>query len=108
MNTFKFLSTFLTEQDISYSKASVSKEENGKKEQETKTNFSGNMVGLADKKHFTEKDADPNELAMGIEVEKEHTADPTISKKIALDHLAEIKDYYSRLDKMEKEAKGIE
>jgi len=39
----------------------------------------------------------------GIEVEMEHTNDPTISKYIAKDHLAELKDYYTRLDKMEAE-----
>jgi len=104
MNTYNLLSTFLTEQEISYSKASVSKEVNGNKEHETKTDFSGNMVGLADKKHFTEQDANPNELAMGIEVEKEHTADPTIAKKIALDHLAEHKKYYTYLKRMEDDA----
>jgi len=47
---------------------------------------------------------DPNELDMGIKVEMEHTTDPLISRKIALDHLKEIPDYYTRLAKMEKEA----
>lgn len=47
---------------------------------------------------------DPNQLEMGIKVEMEHTPDQTVAKKIALDHLAEIPDYYTRLDKMEKEA----
>ena len=50
---------------------------------------------------------DPKQLEMGIKVEMEHTSCPTISRKIALDHLAEIPDYYTRLDKMEKEA-GVE
>jgi len=50
---------------------------------------------------------DPKELEMGIKVEMEHTACPTISRKIALDHLVEISDYYTRLAKMEKEA-GID
>jgi hypothetical protein len=31
-------------------------------------------------------------------------ADPEIAKEIAMDHLAEFPDYYTRLDKMEKEA----
>lgn len=53
---------------------------------------------------FTEKDADPKQLKMGIEVEFEHTSDPEMSKRIALDHLAEIPDYYTRLDKMESDA----
>jgi len=50
---------------------------------------------------------DPKELEMGIKVEMEHTTNPLISRKIAMDHLVEIKDYYTRLDKMEKEA-GVE
>jgi len=50
---------------------------------------------------------DPKELEMGIKVEMEHTTDPTISRKIAMDHLVEIPDYYTRLAKMEKEA-GVE
>ena len=50
---------------------------------------------------------DPKQLKMGIKVEMEHTTDVIISRKIALDHLKEIPDYYTRLDKMEKEA-GVE
>jgi hypothetical protein len=49
-------------------------------------------------------DPDPKELEMGIKVEMEHTKSPALSKRISLDHLAEIKDYYTRLAKMEKEA----
>lgn len=60
--------------------------------------------GLAAKKGITEKDVDPKELRMGIKVEKEHINDDDIAKKIALDHLAEIKNYYTLLNKMEKEA----
>jgi hypothetical protein len=52
-------------------------------------------------------DADPIQIEMGIKVEMEHTTMPIISRKIAMDHLAEIPDYYTRLDRMEKEA-GIE
>lgn len=42
---------------------------------------------------------------MGIEVEKEHTDDEEIAKRIALDHLKEFPDYYTRLKKMEDEAR---
>jgi len=49
-------------------------------------------------------DADPTQIEMGIKVEMEHTTIPIISRKIAMDHLAEIPDYYTRLDRMEKEA----
>jgi hypothetical protein len=47
---------------------------------------------------------DPSELKMGIEVEYEHTTNPLISRKIALDHLAETPDYYTRLKRMEEDA----
>lgn len=67
--------------------------------------YEADMTGLADKKKFSEQDADPNELAMGLKVEKEHSMDESITKQIALDHLSEIPDYYTRLAKMEKEAK---
>ena len=63
--------------------------------------------GRAKEKDFTEEDADPKELKMGIKVEMEHTHNPVIAKRISLDHLAEISDYYTRLIKMEKEA-GVE
>ena len=53
----------------------------------------------------TKGEYDPEQLKMGIEVEKEHTNDPKIAEKIAKDHLDEIPDYYTRLLKMEKEAK---
>lgn len=49
---------------------------------------------------------DPKELAMGIEVEHEHSDVPQIQRKIALDHLAEIPDYYTRLKEMEEEGKA--
>ena len=43
-----------------------------------------------------------NELQMGIEVEYEHSPDQSVAKKIALDHLAELPDYYTRLKVMEE------
>lgn len=55
---------------------------------------------------FTEEDAIAQQLAMGIEVEMEHTTNREIAKRIAEDHLAEIKDYYSRLKRMEEEGKA--
>lgn len=47
---------------------------------------------------------DSDELKMGIEVEYEHTTNPIISRKIAMDHLVEIPDYYTRLKRLEDEA----
>ena len=81
------------------------------------------------KKHFTTEQArevgdklgidwtriNLNQFRMGLDVELEHglikpstdvTADdPILTGKIALAHLNEFADYYTRLDKMEQEAK---
>lgn len=68
------------------------------------TKFAGILFGgIASKKGFTKKDAKPEELKMGIEVEKEHTPDKDVAEVIALSHLAEMPDYYSKLKKMEGE-----
>ena len=56
--------------------------------------------------HNVSVDSINSELKMGIEVEMEHTPVKSISKKIALDHLTEIPDYYTRLKKMESDAKA--
>ncbi len=82
------------------------------------------------KKRFTAKDAkeigeklginwrkfDVEQYRMGLDVELEHglvdphtnvtNDDPIMTGKIALAHLNEFPDYYTRLDKMEKEAEG--
>ena len=47
------------------------------------------------------------ELKSGAKVEMEHTDDKTKAEEIAMDHLAEMPDYYTRLEKMEKEAKSF-
>ena len=46
------------------------------------------------------------QLKIGVQVEYEHTDDTIEARRIALDHLMEIPDYYTRLAKMEAEAKG--
>jgi len=82
------------------------------------------------KKHFTTEEArkigealgidwtkfDVEQYRMGLDVELEHglqdpatnvtNDDPMITGKIALAHLNEFADYYTRLEKMEKEAEG--
>jgi len=45
-----------------------------------------------------------NQVAMGVKVEIEHTGDKSLAREIALDHLTEFPDYYTRLIKMEKDA----
>ena len=59
---------------------------------------------------------DVEQYRMGLDVELEHgkvdphtnvtSDDPVMTGKIALAHLNEFPDYYTRLDKMEKEAEG--
>lgn len=57
------------------------------------------------------------EFQMGLDVEMEHGSkmgeitnvtndDPVMTGKIALAHLLEFSDYYTRLDKLEKEAEA--
>jgi len=84
---------------------------------------------MTNKKHFTTEEAkrigeelgidwtkfDVEQFRMGLDVELEHglidshtnvtNDDPILTGKIALAHLNEFPDYYTRLEKMEKEAK---
>lgn len=46
----------------------------------------------------------PEQVAIGVRTEMEHTKDPKIALEITLDHLTEIPDYYTRLDTMETQA----
>ena len=85
---------------------------------------------MTSKKHFTAEEAkkigeelgidwskyNVEQYRMGLDVELEHglvdpntnvtNDDPIMTGKIALAHLNEFPDYYTRLYKMEKEAEG--
>ena len=85
---------------------------------------------MTGKKHFTTEEAkrigdalgidwskfNIEQYRMGLDVELEHglvdphtnvtNDDPMITGKIALAHLNEFGDYYTRLEKMEREAEG--
>ncbi len=85
---------------------------------------------MTSKKHFTTEEAkqiggklgidwsnfDVEQYRMGLDVELEHglidphtnvtNDDPIMTGKIALAHLNEFPDYYTRLDIMEREAEG--
>jgi len=61
-------------------------------------------AGLAYQEDTTPQDVDKEQLRMGIKVEYEHTTSKQIATRIALDHLTEIPDYYTRLKKMEEDA----
>jgi len=85
---------------------------------------------MTSRKHFTAVEArkigdvldidwsrfDVEQYRMGLDVELEHGKvdpqtnvtddDPIMTGKIALAHLNEFPDYYTRLEKMEREAEG--
>ena len=85
---------------------------------------------MTSRKHFTAVEArkigdvldidwsrfDGEQYRMGLDVELEHGKvdpqtnvtddDPIMTGKIALAHLNEFPDYYTRLEKMEREAEG--
>jgi ADP-dependent phosphofructokinase/glucokinase len=54
------------------------------------------------KKHDTDIETLQHQLDKGIKVEMEHTKDKDLAKKIAMDHLYEVPDYYDKLKKAEK------
>ena len=86
---------------------------------------------MSNKKYFSTEEAkkigeelninwskfDVEQFRMGLDVELEHGKrdpdtnvthdDPIMTGKIALAHLNEFPDYYTRLDKMEKEAENF-
>lgn len=55
------------------------------------------------KKHNTSLKKLQKQLELGINIEKEHTNDKDLATDIALHHLDEIPDYYTRLKEMEKQ-----
>jgi hypothetical protein len=56
-------------------------------------------------KHGVSVDSIIAQVEKGIKVEREHTTDDEKATEIAMDHLAEIPDYYDRLATMEHKAK---
>ena len=57
------------------------------------------------KKHRMDVSNIQNQLKMGIPIEYEHTKNKTLATDIALQHLDEFPDYYTRLKKMEASAR---
>lgn len=64
--------------------------------------------GLARKAKVRPQDVDQRQLRMGIEEERQEHAPSSkcAAQCIALDHLAKIPDYYTRLAKLERAAGG--
>jgi hypothetical protein len=68
-------------------------------------NFKDSLTGgIADGKAITGYDL--AELLTGIRFEMEHTRDGFIALEIATDHLERISDYYSRLGRLERDARS--
>jgi hypothetical protein len=63
------------------------------------------MIDQLAKKHGVSHKSIMAQLEMGIEVEMEHTKDQDIALKIALDHLKERPDYYTKLKTLEQSPK---
>ena len=59
------------------------------------------------KKHKVSVSDIEKQLDIGVPIEHEHTKDKDLAKDIALQHLGEFPDYYTRLSKMEKSAKKL-
>ena len=57
------------------------------------------------KKHRMDVSDIERQLDMGVPIEHEHTRNKTLATDIALQHLDEIPDYYTRLKKMEASAR---
>ncbi len=76
------------------------------KKDKIKGGFADNMTpeSIAKKHKLSVKDINA-QIKKGVKVEMEHVDDEELAKEIALDHLFEIPDYYTRLNKMEKQAK---
>lgn len=56
-------------------------------------------------KHDVSIESIKDQIDMGKGIEMEHVNDKDLAEEIAMDHLEEMPDYYTRLKKMEKEAK---
>lgn len=64
--------------------------------------YVANQVKQLAKKHSTSEDNIKKQLDMGVNVEKEHTDDMDVATKIALDHINEKPNYYSKLKAVEE------
>ncbi len=61
----------------------------------------GKSISDIAKKHGVEVSKVKEQLVSGIKVEMEHTDDPSKATEIAMDHLMESPEYYSKLAEME-------
>lgn len=69
----------------------------------TDIHFNPNFIFGGKGDNLKPEDVDQVQLKKGIKVEMEHTNKPEIAQEIALDHLAEDKKYYDKLETIHKE-----
>lgn len=78
-------------------------EDDTERKSDVKEGFKGHKsVEEIAKKHKVSPSAIEKQLEMGMKVEKEHTTDNDQAMDIALQHLDEVPNYYSKLKKVEK------
>jgi len=78
-------------------------EDDTERKSDVKEGFKGHKsIEEIAKKHKVSPSVIEKQLEMGMKVEKEHTTDNDQAMDIALQHLDEIPNYYSKLRKMEK------
>jgi hypothetical protein len=96
--TFDSLLTFIEE----HPESNIQKEKVIRILQEFSKFFEeGNYAAWKRKTGKGDEAFDLDQIEMGIKVEKEHTSDPLIARKICMDHLAEDAEYYTKLKKAE-------
>jgi len=59
--------------------------------------FGGEIIPGGEAEGRKPSDFDPEQLALGTATEMEHTHDPRMAMEIAMDHLVEDPEYYTKL-----------
>lgn len=84
-------------------------EDDTERKSDVKEEFKGHKsIKEIAKKHKVSPSVIEKQLEMGMKVEKEHTTNTDQAMDIALQHLDEIPNYYSKLKKMEKVKEDVE
>ena len=63
---------------------------------------SGKTIEDLAKKHNVPLEQIQSQLDKGIEAEMDHTKDRDVAKKIAMDHIFEVPDFYDQAEKIKK------
>ena len=91
-----------------FSDLNVSDDDDKKEKGDEPDEFTASVLKVLKHSDDPDEDFDPDQLAAGIKIESEHIDNKWVQKAIAKAHLAEYKDYYIALAKMEDELKAKE